>query len=272
MPFVGGKGVKTSRAVSIMGCLVASTLSVSQSSAMIQPRYGMWQPKTHDTRFHWSRLTAEPMRTKKPSEKTVNKKISESRQEWDAERSEVEVLRYEMLHLRKLAATVAVATPPQIPERTLASRGTGLLNAASSQQASYVHSDSFLNRITTAALRLMGAGYRWGGASPATGFDCSGYIFYVFQQIGIHLPRTSFEQYQRGVAVAIGALNPGDLVFFTTYAKGPSHVGIYLGNGTFIHCLNANTGVVISRLDDSYYASRFVGARRVAISADPTPS
>ena len=110
------------------------------------------------------------------------------------------------------------------------------------------------------ALSLQGVPYVYGG-TDRSGFDCSGYTQYVFKASGISLPRTSAEQFEVGSSVSPQLLQAGDLVFFTTYAPGASHVGIYIGDGHFIAA--SNSGVSISSLSEQYYASRYIGARRV---------
>lgn len=107
----------------------------------------------------------------------------------------------------------------------------------------------------------MGVPYVWGGVSPS-GFDCSGFTQFVLKKNGISIPRVTSDQYGAGVAVSKSNLRVGDLVFFTTYKAGPSHVGFYLGDGKFIHA-SSSKGVTISSLDSSYYSSRYIGARRV---------
>lgn len=119
--------------------------------------------------------------------------------------------------------------------------------------------------IVATAKKYLGYRYVWGGASPS-GFDCSGFTYYIFKQYGITLNRTADGQLSNGTAVSKSDLLPGDLVLFgNTYAssKTATHVGIYIGGGQFIHSANSSTGVVISSLDSSYYASRYVGARRI---------
>jgi hypothetical protein len=108
----------------------------------------------------------------------------------------------------------------------------------------------------------VGAPYVWGGQDPR-GFDCSGFTQYVFARHGIKVPRNSYEQFAVGINVPRTDLEPGDLVFFSTYAPGPSHLGIYIGNGKFVHALNNRTGVTMSKLDADYYRERFLGAKRV---------
>jgi cell wall-associated NlpC family hydrolase len=113
--------------------------------------------------------------------------------------------------------------------------------------------------LTRSAMRFIGTPYVFGGTSPS-GFDCSGYVQHVFAMLGIALPRTADAQYYAGKPT-VGGLHLGDLVFFQTYLPGPSHVGIYLGGGKFI--ASSGHGVMISRLSDSYWAARYIGAKRV---------
>jgi hypothetical protein len=123
------------------------------------------------------------------------------------------------------------------------------------------------------ALSYLGVPYRFGGASPRTGFDCSGLVNHVFRQaFGLSLPRTAREIARNGAAVARGELLPGDLVFFNTRGFLNSHVGIYLGDSKFVHAPNARGRVRIDDLDDTYYRTRFNGARRIsATEADAAP-
>ncbi len=115
--------------------------------------------------------------------------------------------------------------------------------------------------IVSYALSLQGIPYRFGGTTPA-GFDCSGFTQYVFAKFGINLPRTSYDQIQVGSAVPKADLKAGDLVFFTTYTAGASHVGIYIGNSQFVHA--STSGTRTGSLTTSYYINRYVGARRVS--------
>jgi len=116
-------------------------------------------------------------------------------------------------------------------------------------------------KITDTALKLVGVPYKWGGITTK-GFDCSGFVWYVFDKNKISLPRTADVQYKKGKTVTIGNLQKGDLVFFTTYEPGASHIGIYLEKGKFIHA-SSSRGVMVSNLSDSYWKPRYLGARRV---------
>lgn len=112
------------------------------------------------------------------------------------------------------------------------------------------------------ALSCRGVRYSRGGVSRS-GFDCSGFTRYVFAKYGISLPHSSAAQARLGKPVAKGELQPGDLVFFETYRRGVSHVGIYTGNNQFVHAATRGSGVRIDSLGSSYYAPRYRGARRV---------
>lgn len=121
---------------------------------------------------------------------------------------------------------------------------------------------SIARNLTRDALRFLGTPYVFGGTSTS-GFDCSGYVQHVFAMLGVSIPRTADAQYYAGRHIR-GSMRPGDLVFFQTYEPGPSHVGIYLGNGKFVHA--SSHGVMVSRLSDSYWSSRYLGAKRMIAS------
>lgn len=120
-------------------------------------------------------------------------------------------------------------------------------------------------KIVAEAMKFIGSPYVWGGASPG-GFDCSGLVFYsVLQITGKQLPRSTYDQVNSGVYVAKENLQPGDLLYFAnTYGAGVTHAGIYIGGGRFVHAENEGTGVVISSINDGYYADKYYAARRVA--------
>jgi cell wall-associated NlpC family hydrolase len=114
-------------------------------------------------------------------------------------------------------------------------------------------------QVVGIALQYLGVPYVWGGSSPATGFDCSGFVAYVYAQIGVYLPHHAASQYGYGTPVSHDQLAPGDLVFF----DGLGHVGIYIGGGQFVHAPHTGDVVKISSLYESWYASAYVGARRL---------
>lgn len=145
-----------------------------------------------------------------------------------------------------------------------ASTGTPVSVSALKNSNNYIagNTTSKADKIIATAKKYIGVPYVWGGESPS-GFDCSGFVQYVFKVHGISLNRTTETQYKHGSYVSKSNLKPGDLVFFqNTYRAGISHVGIYIGNGQFIHA-SSSKGVTISNLSSSYYTSHYYGARRV---------
>lgn len=118
-------------------------------------------------------------------------------------------------------------------------------------------------RIVSVAKTCLGVPYVWGGESMS-GFDCSGLVYYVLRTLGYSPYRTSSDQYKMGTYVSKSELQPGDIVFFAgTYKSGISHVGIYVGDGKFIHAPNSNSVVRYDTLSSGYYAEHYYGARRM---------
>lgn len=118
------------------------------------------------------------------------------------------------------------------------------------------------NKIISVAKRFEGIPYKWGGTSAATGFDCSGYTMTVYRLNGLQMPRTAREQFAKGYSISLNQLQKGDLVFFDTMNKGyASHVGIYIGNGQFIHAPRTGKSIEEADLYSSYYKKRYLGAR-----------
>ncbi|RII24999.1 MAG: peptidoglycan endopeptidase [Geobacter sp.] len=116
--------------------------------------------------------------------------------------------------------------------------------------------------LKTKAYGFLGIRYRFGG-SGRNGIDCSSFVQQVFREMEVSLPRTAREQFEVGNEVSVGDLQKGDLVFFRTYARFPSHVGIYLGGNKMIHASSRERRVVISTMDTPYYRARFIGAKRI---------
>ncbi|MFC4767916.1 C40 family peptidase [Effusibacillus consociatus] len=142
---------------------------------------------------------------------------------------------------------VGPTTAPQIEE-------AAAKKAEELKQAQSANADA-----AETAKQFVGVPYAWGGSSPS-GFDCSGFVRYVFAQKGIELPRTSQAMFEQGSAVS--ELQPGDLVFFTTYAQGATHVGIYIGDQQFISATSSH-GVKIDSFSSSYWGPRYIGAKRI---------
>ena len=122
-------------------------------------------------------------------------------------------------------------------------------------------SNHIVRRVISDSMQYIGVPYYFGGTTPS-GFDCSGFVRYVFARAGISLPRTADVQYNVGYPVASSEMVAGDLVFFSTYEYGPSHVGIYLGDGKFINA-SSSRGVAIDSLYGGYWGACFIGARRI---------
>lgn len=121
-------------------------------------------------------------------------------------------------------------------------------------------------RILKTARDQMGVRYCTGGSSPSSGFDCSGFIHWVFLQNGIVLPRQSEDQFQVGRPVKSGQWMAGDLVFFEIEKKGASHVGLYVRDGWFIHCSSTGGCVREDNLEEKYWRKHYLGARRVLLN------
>ena len=125
------------------------------------------------------------------------------------------------------------------------------------------HGSNYISRrIVNTSMQYIGVPYVFGGNSPRYGLDCSAYVKLVYSQVGINLPRTADAQFEVGTPVSTADLLPGDAVFFETYAPGASHVGIYIGDGNFIHA-SSSKGVTISSLSGAYYSAHYLGARRM---------
>ncbi len=137
------------------------------------------------------------------------------------------------------------------------------------------------SQVVSEGKKLQGTSYQWGGRTPSTGFDCSGFVRYAYGQAGIDLPFGTANQVNEGSFVERSNLQPGDIVFFSgTYRSGVSHNGIYVGDNQFIHA-SASQGVTITSMNNSYWAPKYHSARRIASSggqevvastADSTPS
>lgn len=124
---------------------------------------------------------------------------------------------------------------------------------------------SLRQQVVDFALQYVGYSYVYGGQSPSTGFDCSGFVYYVFHNFGYNVTRTASSQYASdGVSISKAELQPGDLVFFSSNGGySVTHVGIYIGNNQFVHASTPRAGLIISSLDSDYYLKVWHGAKRV---------
>jgi len=172
----------------------------------------------------------------------------------------------DQLALDSLSSSLTAA-PSDLPgTQALSEQDFAFLIAALEDPSTQIPQDvnERVQSVLAKALAQLGVPYRWGGAAPDTGFDCSGLVKYVFKTaLGIELPRVSREQARGGQPVDRKELTPGDLVFFSRRGKVINHVGIYLGEGRFVHAPRTGRDVSISKLT-GYWYQRFLRARRIA--------
>lgn len=132
---------------------------------------------------------------------------------------------------------------------------------------------SAAQELVNEGLSYIGVRYRFGGTSPETGLDCSGMVQAVFRNaLGLNLPRTAHEMSRQGDKVGRQELKPGDLVFFNTMRRAFSHVGIYIGDGQFVHAPSSGGGVRVEDMSAQYWTKRFNGARRLVDESTPVIS
>ncbi|TDR81960.1 C40 family peptidase [Paludibacterium purpuratum] len=177
------------------------------------------------------------------------------------------------LHRRILALALAgwLACVTAAPDKTAPDKVTKDDNTAAEPAGdpigNYASSatDDAVGDMLLQAISLMGVAYRFGGSNPSTGLDCSGFIQYVFKKsLKVNLPRTAAGMAKVGRSINRAELMPGDLVFFNTRGFSYSHVGIYLGNGKFIHSPRTGKSIEVAQLNQSYWVAHYNGARRVA--------
>jgi cell wall-associated NlpC family hydrolase len=198
---------------------------------------------------------------------SIESQLAERQQLLASVKDEIEQLQAEE---RRRQAQLAAQARARLEEQRLAAQ-----QAASAPQSavvieSYVEGEAGLptppppdgtkaSQVIAIAMQYLGTSYVWGGASPSQGFDCSGLTTYVFGQIGVSLPHHAASQFNYGTPVSREDLQPADLVFF----NGLGHMGMYIGGGQFIHAPHSGDVVKISSIHESWYASTWVGARRV---------
>ena len=176
-----------------------------------------------------------------------------------AELEAAERRRQERLAAAARARFVAAQRQEQAPEAEAAPQAVLQVDPVEAAVSATPAPDARYGAAVGIAMQYLGIPYKWGGASPSTGFDCSGFTMYVFAQLGVSLPHHAATQYGMGTPVSKSELQAGDLVFF----NGLGHMGMYIGGGQFIHSPRTGDVVKISSLNDSWYARTWVGARRL---------
>lgn len=162
---------------------------------------------------------------------------------------------------KSLAAKAAEAPSSQMVESIAPQTAEG---GKDQSQVSDPGSQPIRLRLVQAGFEMMGVRYRRSGGSEQSGFDCSGLVKSLFARFDIELPRSSREQYKLGEKIDRDKLEAGDLVFFSSGGKLPTHVGIYVGDNKFLHAARRAHQVIVSDLTKFWYAMRYIGARRIA--------
>jgi peptidoglycan DL-endopeptidase CwlO len=233
--------------------------STSQQDASIVRQVTSFktQIQRHRTELRNARGEQQRVVAQKAAQKRdIESKLAARRQLLSSIRGEIARMKAaEMAQQRQLAASARARIAG---EPASSGAGTGVGVSASTPEGSTVAPPNVHGGVVGIAMRYLGVPYVWGGASPR-GFDCSGLVSYVFAQIGVSVPHSSYAQFGMGIPVSYGELQPGDLVFFA----GASHVGIYIGGGQFIHAPHTGDVVKISSLSEAWYAATYDGARRI---------
>jgi len=174
-------------------------------------------------------------------------------------------LQYFICILFALLSTSCAANPPALElDKELSTQS----EAVSTEDIDHAKWPERAREVLMNAMSLTGIRYKYGGNSPESGFDCSGFVRYVYQQASnLTLPHGARAISQLGQTIPKGQLQPGDLVFFNTLKSTFSHVGIYLGNNRFIHSPSSGGGVRVENMQDSYWQKRFNGAQRIETEA-----
>jgi cell wall-associated NlpC family hydrolase len=160
-----------------------------------------------------------------------------------------------------LSAAVLLAGCSSPPTRRTAPASSAPTNPAASRPRAAGPYNSARNDVAMVALSLLDTPYAWGGRGPATGFDCSGLVAHVLREgSGLRVRGSAADLGRMSRPIDRDELQPGDLVFFNTLGARHSHVGVYVGDGRFVHASNPRTGVRIDALSNRYYAQRFEGA------------
>jgi cell wall-associated NlpC family hydrolase len=231
--------------------------STSQQDASIVQQVTSFKAAVQQHRAELSKAHTEQQTVvaeKAAQKQRIQSQLASRRQLLSSIKGEIQRIKAaEVAQQRQLAA----AAESRLSAGTQLATTDGVGISASTPEGSTVAPPNVHGGVVGIAMRYLGVPYVWGGSTPR-GFDCSGLVSYVFAQIGVSLPHSSYSQFGMGTAVSISQLQPGDLVFFT----GASHVGIYIGGGQFIHAPHTGDVVKISSLS-GYYSSNFAGGRRI---------
>jgi cell wall-associated NlpC family hydrolase len=242
----------------------ANRISAQDSHVLTQVVHLENEVKAREVRLKHANAQAAALVRQRASDKaSIEGQLS-------ARRTLLSSIRGQIAHLQAQEAAREAQLRRQLAERLAAQQQQAPARALASTVAPVVSSDGGSapapvgpapppthSSVVSIAMHYLGTPYVWGGASPS-GFDCSGLVMYVFAQVGVSLPHSSYAQYGMGSPVSRDQLQPGDLVFF----DGLGHVGIYVGGGSFIHAPHTGDVVRISSLS-GWYASTYVGARRI---------
>lgn len=179
-----------------------------------------------------------------------------------------------MRYLTTLAVRLAAASVLMFSVSLCHAEEPVAINDATAKAQNFLdQASSTVQEILLNALALTGTPYKFGGTSPTSGFDCSGFVSYVFRQAtNLTLPHGARAISQLGKSIPVDQLQPGDLVFYNTLKSTFSHVGIYIGDNRFVHAPSSGGGVHVVNMTDAYWAKRFNGARRIESAAPPLPS
>jgi cell wall-associated NlpC family hydrolase len=238
----------------------ANRISAQDSRVLTQVVHFETEVKAQQVRLKHAKAEAASLVRERASEKaSIEGQLS-------ARRSLLSSIRGQIAQLRAQEAARQAQLRQELAQRVALQQQQAPAAALSSTVAPVGSSDTTSSgpapppthsSVVAIAERYLGVPYSWGGASPS-GFDCSGLVMYVFAQVGVSLPHSSYAQYGMGTPVSRDQLQPGDLVFF----DGLGHVGIYVGGGSFIHAPHTGDVVKISSIS-GWYASTYVGARRI---------
>jgi cell wall-associated NlpC family hydrolase len=209
---------------------------------------------------HEQKEQAQIVAQRAETKRGIETKIAEQQNLYSSLKTEIDRLVAEQ-HARQLQMAHEAAMrfqAAQLAAREQQQTTVVGITATGPQQDTIVAPPSTHTGAVGAALSQLGTPYVWAGAAPG-GFDCSGLVMWAFAQVGVSLPHSSYAMYGYGVPVSRDQLEAGDIVFF----DGLGHVGIYIGNGQFVHAPHTGDVVKISSLDDPWYAANYVGARRI---------